>query len=255
MTETGVRSNLTTSMRPHVVALRNRLVLWLNRDPRSPTIRRNAQDDKNLQLLLRFTLNDDSNCLDIGANRGLFLQEFVHLAPHGHHIAYEPIPHFAEELRSMFPTVDVRNRALSDEDGTAVFTHVDMKGCEAYSGLASNLVVEKIPAEGKLHLKQLDVPVERLDSSVREGWLPDFVKIDVEGAELEVLQGARETLLKARPTVAFEHDRYSSATDQIYELLCEQVGLRIFNMDGQGPLDFDTFRRQVGARWNWVARR
>ena len=255
MTDSGVGQGRVLGLRNLVVDVRNRLVLWLNRDRRSATIRRNAEDDQHLQLLLRFGLREDSNCLDIGANRGKFVAEFVRVAPRGQHIAYEPIPGLAAELRTKFPTVDVRERALSDEDGTAVFSHVDKEGCEAYSGLSRNLVVEKIPSEARSSVKQLDVQVETVDSALPPGWLPDFIKIDVEGAELRVLRGARETLRRARPTVAFEHDKHSGATREIYEILCDDVGLRLFNMDGQGPLSLDAFREQLDTRWNWVARR
>jgi hypothetical protein len=46
------------------------------------------------------------------------------------------------------------------------------------------------------------VTTERLDEHLPDGWLQDFVKIDVEGAERLVLEGAMRTF---RPRVSYEH--------------------------------------------------
>jgi hypothetical protein len=58
------------------------------------------------------------------------------------------------------------------------------------------------------------------------------------------------------PTVVFEHDdRGDSAA--IYDLLVVNVGLRIFDFDGDGPLTEADFQRKVDRRshWNFVAHR
>jgi hypothetical protein len=57
--------------------------------------------------------------------------------------------------------------------------------------------------------KEMQVPVQSLDGYLRDSpWRPNLVKIDVEGAELDVLRGAQRMLLVDRPVVLLEvHDR------------------------------------------------
>ncbi len=75
-----------------------------------------------------------------------------------------------------------------------------------------------------------------------------MIKIDVEGAEREVLEGAIETIVRYKPTVVFEHGKgaaphYATGPRDVYALLCAQAGLRIFDLDGQGPFDLAEFER------------
>src|SRR6476661_2803227 len=70
--------------------------------------RRTMRDDEALRLLLALTLAADANCVDVGANAGNLLRHMVRYAPAGHHIAFEPLPNRAAELRQAFPQVDVR---------------------------------------------------------------------------------------------------------------------------------------------------
>lgn len=232
---------------------RDRLVNLLEGSRGTPVERRNRRDDFHLKLLLRFGLSADSNCLEVGANQGIFLHDICRVAPDGHHIAYEPIKHLSGKLAQRFPTVEVRQRALSDHDGNAEFLRVIDPGFQGLSGLADHVDLASRPSGIQTEL--ITVVTERLDDHLPSGWLPSFVKIDVEGAEHLVLRGALDALRQARPVVAFEHGLTDGISQEIYSLLCEDVGLRLFNMDGDGPLNLSQFLDQLSTRWNWVAHR
>lgn len=199
--------------------------------------RRNTKDDHHLSLLMSFILNERSNCIDIGANHGKMLKQMLFLAPLGRHLAFEPIPELAADLRRLFPEASVHSVALSDSNGTARFSCI--VGDEALSGLSDG------PLAGSKNLVHYDVPTARLDDVIPEDFAPSFIKIDVEGAEYLVLSGARDTLKRYRPTIWFEHGGDASAyfnttSAQIWDLL-NGFGYRIFDADGYGPIQRDEF--------------
>ena len=80
------------------------------------------------------------------------------------------------------------------------------------------------------------------------------MKIDVEGAELLVLEGALETLREARCVVAVEHVWHEQQSGELYNLLSGELRLRAFDMDGRGPLTRSEFLEssEKGDRWNWI---
>jgi FkbM family methyltransferase len=215
---------------------------------------REELDNEHLRLLCAFLLPADGNCVDVGANEGGMLADFSTLAPNGRHIAFEPIPHLYERLVVQFPHADVRNVALSDHSGTAMFTHV--KTLPGYSGLRQRTY----PAPQEL--EEIEVRVERLDDILPTGYRPTLVKIDVEGAELQVLRGALRTITEHKPTIVFEHglgaaDHYGTTPADVHDLLCKEAGLRIFDMDGNGPLERGAFEEAFYTNrcWNFVAHR
>ena len=238
-------------MRVQAAQYRDRLARRLGGERSTTLESRSELDDHNLMLLLALGLPRNANCLDVGANRGLFLREFRRIAPEGHHIAYEPLPQLAAKLAEEFPEMDIRQRALSNTDGTATFVHVTDPALDGYSGLAGSW------AERDTHTESITVATDRLDDHLPDGWLPTFVKIDVEGAERLVLEGAMRTFSTAKPTIAFEHGWHGSddpeRSEPIYRLICEDLGLRLFDTDGNGPLELSAFFDGLRTRWNWVA--
>jgi FkbM family methyltransferase len=205
---------------------------------RHPIARRDRLDNERLRQLLAFTLREDSNCIDVGCHRGEVLREMVRLAPRGRHIAYEPVPASHAELVSSFPDVDVRAAAASDADGEAEF--VVVPDLPSHSGLRERSLPDGVRTE------RTRVRTERLDAALPDGYVPHFLKIDVEGAELQVLRGAVETLRRHRPTIWFEHgvgasDRYGTRPSDVYELLAGELGMRIFDADGRGPYSAERF--------------
>lgn len=216
-------------------------------------VRADIRDNELLTALLEDVLEPDSPCLDVGAHEGAVLRSMVRFAPNGRHIAWEPLPALARGLRERFPSVEVREAALSDRAGEREFAHVlDGPG---WSGFESR------PTPGGSRVEMIAVRCERLDDALPAGVRPELVKIDVEGAEEEVLRGALETLRRHRPIVAFEHgagsaEHYGTTPASLHALLTEELGYEVRGLDGDGPYGAERFAEIVstGERVNFVAR-
>jgi FkbM family methyltransferase len=142
------------------------------------------------------TLDRDS--IDVGAHDGCYVHFLRKQSRHV--LAFEPIPWMAADLVRKFPhRVTVRPEALSRADGSATL-HMPVvnghfvPGCSTISELASSTYGG--------NSRDLAVPVRTLDG-VYAGDV-GFIKIDVEGHEIEVLEGARETIARCRPNFLIE---------------------------------------------------
>ena len=214
---------------------------------------RDKLDNDHIRLLISFALRSDSNCIDVGAHEGTVLTEILRAAPDGRHIAYEPIPDYAARLRSRFQSVEVREAALSNAEGDATFVYVP--DLPAYSGLRERAYPHDVEKT------TLTVHTERLDDTLPPGYHVDFMKIDVEGAEALVFEGALNVIRRDQPIIVFEHgpggaDHYGVTPRRVYELLTSEANLRVFDLDGNGPLTLAQFEDEFarGERWNYVAR-
>jgi len=147
--------------------------------------------------LLEFLCASDKDAIDVGAHDGCY----VHfLKRYSHHVyAYEPIPWMAAELRRKFTHgVTVKAEALSRAEGTGTLHIPKVKdtsvpGCATISDTAATLY------DGA---EDVSVPVRTLDASFAGD--AGFIKIDVEGHEESVLDGAHETIERCRPNVVVE---------------------------------------------------
>jgi FkbM family methyltransferase len=219
-------------------------------------MKRDAEDVANIRRLLAFTLPPDANCIDVGAHRGAVLAEMVRVAPQGRHIAFEPLPHLCEVIRTSFPTVELHQAALSDHPGEADFAYVHGHA-EGWSGLR----YRPLPTGEEPQVENITVRLEVLDQVLDSDYRPHVIKVDVEGAEQQVFAGALETLRRHRPIVIFEHgtgsaEAFGTLPGDIYEFLREQAGMRIYDLDGFGPYTRAEFERVFFAaeRVNFVAR-
>ncbi len=203
-----------------------------------------------IAALLPALLDRDSSYVDVGTNRGQLLGEALRVAPDGRHVAFEPIPTLAAELRRELPRVETRQLALSARPGNAEFCHFTTM--DGWSGLRRSPVV----SDDRGHPRYIEVELSTLDAELA-GSSPRLVKIDVEGAELEVVRGGRELLASSRPYVVFEHVAdaaalYGSTSEELWDALSE-LGYEVFTVTGEGPFAREAFAASSGVV-NWLAR-
>lgn len=176
---------------------------------------------------------------DIGANIGITTLFFAkHVGEEGLVVAFEPVPPTAQRLQenvriNRLQNVRIYAVALGNVAGQAEICYA-----EDASGIAT---LRKDMAQGyqrEYQMQTFTVEVVPLDALVEREHLPapDFIKIDVEGFEYQVLQGARALIERARPSLFMElhgasHEERAETWKQIYEFLTAR-GYHIETVDG-----------------------
>jgi FkbM family methyltransferase len=165
--------------------------------------------DEGVILLLKRLLPPDGSFIDVGANIGTFTLVAARCAVRGQVHAFEPSAHhFARLAHNValndFKNVTLNRKGLYDQPGEAVLFLPSQTGEMNNSGAAS------LYTSGLEETRQVSEAVSliRLDDYVREKSIGrvDIIKIDIEGAELKALEGARETIARFRPLVFMELD-------------------------------------------------
>lgn len=172
--------------------------------------------------LIEQVVTEGSVMYDIGANAGFFtLLASVLVGPKGRVIAFEPLPRnlgFLKENLGLnrMTNVTVIEAAVSDHGGVASFAG---GASDALGHLALN-------GEFQVTTVSLDDLVER-----REIPTPDDIKMDVEGAEMLVLAGAKSILLNVHPALFIDthgRDVHRQALDFL-----ESLGYQFQFIDGK----------------------
>ena len=133
--------------------------------------------------------------IDIGAHIGSVVSSVQTHVPSATIIAIEAVPEKAVHLRRSFPNVQVHQVALGNSEGNVKF-FIDTKQ-SGYSSLTR-------PANREAgRIIEITVPMVRLDQLVESNAI-DAIKIDVEGAELDVLRGSVGTITRNRPIIMYE---------------------------------------------------
>ena len=171
--------------------------------------------------VMRLNLNWSDTFLDVGANHGtysLLARQLV--GPTGSVLAFEPQPHLAELLRKSFQAngwsnCQVYEVALSDREGSTSFYIPQNSG---FGGLHKAFSATSGSTE-------LNVKLARFDHLIDWPSLPGklFIKLDVEGSELQFLRGARQMIRSRRPTLLLEinPDSAIAAGSSTAELVAE----------------------------------
>jgi FkbM family methyltransferase len=209
--------------------------------------------DREVQHVLARLLHPGMTAYDIGANVGFTaVLAAKQTTPDGRVVCFEPLEANAAQLHhnarlNGFDHIAVRLEALGRQDGEAEFTlsHSPTWGRLAQAGATPD-------ASGSTR-----VLVRSLDSiRANEGIAPpEFIKMDVEGAEADVLAGAAGLLAEARPVMVIELHHTGPAVAAALaglpyttRLLCSEAAVETF--DGEGhALVYPTGHAEAEAAW------
>lgn len=213
----------------------------------------NQRYDALTEKIMRKCIQENSNCIDVGAHRGEVLERMLDLAPKGQHFAFEPIPELHAHLLMRYPKgVSIHAFALSDSCGSTSFQHVVSN--PAYSGMRQRSY------ENSETIEEIAVEKRKLDEVLPADYRIDFLKIDVEGAEYQVLKGGIEHIKASKPVIIFEHglgasEHYGTNPEMLYDLLSKDCALKISLLEdfvaGNSALDQEAFKAQFYKKLNY----
>ena len=165
-----------------------------------------TNDLKNVKdKLPKLGTDKELTIIDVGANTGAFAELMLNESPYKFKrvLLFEPVPLYARWAAFKFsclledPSVEVMEYALSDEKGIGKIA-VNNKN----SNFGRNTMVEDWQKD--CSDSTINVPIVTFDE-IRPAFQLDgidLIKIDVEGYEVNVLNGMRETLKSLKPTIA-----------------------------------------------------
>ena len=205
--------------------------LWLRLDPRYDAKYWRGDVEPLVQKRLTELLQPGAVFWDVGASLGFFtLIASRIVGPSGRVVAFEPDAAMAALLREHVVRNDVRNAAIHE--------------VAAWSS-AGQLSFGRAGIPGHIHGRvggvdaTTSVDAVTLDAFEDER-PPDVIKIDVEGAEEEVLRGAHGILGRARPDVVCEihlerhHETSSLGRAERVKALLEELGYELEELHGGG---------------------
>lgn len=163
--------------------------------------------DEGAVTLLKRYLPVNGIFVDVGANIGTFTLVAARRASGGEVHAFEPSAHhFARLARNVklnhFENVVLNQKGLYDQPGEATLFLPARIGEMNNSGAAS------LYRSSEARQVSEAISLVRLDDYIRDRNIEriDIIKIDIEGAEIKALKGARQTIARFRPIVLMELD-------------------------------------------------
>jgi len=153
---------------------------------------------------------DSNGCFyDIGANAGYYsMAASLKLKENNSIFAFEPMPYYAELVEhnariNNINNINIYPYALSDKAGFVEFSNVTESSGNTY--ISNSSLFKK----SEDIIKVETISIDKFIASNPEVKIPTIIKLDAEGAEYDVLVGAKNTLLKHKPLMLLStHDRH-----------------------------------------------
>jgi FkbM family methyltransferase len=193
---------------------------------------------------------------DVGANKGSFLYWLSHSVRDGRVVAFEPQPDLAREIAENCRVIGLRNVTV---EAKAVYSHSGDQDLFMPRGHQPGASLHRAALEGE-DFTTLSVPVVALDDYFGASDRVGLLKIDVEGAELEVFKGAERILRQHAPLLVFECENRHLAPGRVQDVFSwlEALGYQGSFVSRNRVLPIAQFDAAVHQRqdgeWFWKRR-
>ncbi len=215
----------------------------------------------NIHNFIKNTFNSDSIFFEIGSHFGLDTKEFLSVTKNIH--CFEPDNRNIEMFKKLNLPVILNEVAVSDNDGVTNFYQSSGNVYESQYGPTNNEIVNKNDWSASSSIKKpknhiiktpwvkfdsiIEVKTKRIDNYCLENNIKkiDFVWMDVQGAELDVIKGMKNF----KDNIQYIYTEYNN--EELYENqptkneIIEELGLNwetIFDFDGDILLKNNNFK-------------
>ena len=218
------------------------LYLYLQYVAKAKDIRGKLVEEEELQILPHI-LKENSNSIDIGANFAYITERLSGLSPKGHVFAFEPIPFTYKVDAKIIKKFGLKNVSLfqlgvGNENTTMTF-EVPLQEFGAYSAGQAHITGRNnsgLKDEGQYKFNKFEAvqcKIVRLDDFKQINVPIDFVKMDIEGAELFAIQGMEELIRRDQPVIYMEVNplflKAFNLTDEILQQHMENLGYQFYS--------------------------
>jgi len=199
--------------------------IWVELNPRTGQSYLEGTAEIPVQTAIAQHLRAASVFYDLGANIGLFsLLAARIVGPAGRVFSFEPDAEVAARLRrnierNGFSQVSVIEAALWSSSGSINFAPAESSSPDQGTG-------QIVTGNG---IAATPVRCVALDDFVQTAPLPDAIKCDVEGAEIEALRGAEKLLQKCHPWILCE--MHSESNDRACREFLSRLGYSFDSLD------------------------
>ena len=173
---------------------------------------------------------------DVGANNGIYSYALSQVIDPNNLYMFEPQSDLYETLLKFFKKSNVYNIAFSNKNSLLEFKipFINNKKYKTRGTLKVDFT-----EKDETGFKTLNVRSEKLDDFVSKHDIAkiDFIKIDVEGFEEEVIEGAQQTLIKLSPKLMIEIEQrhHKKNINSIIKKICK-FGYDCFYIDSSGEI-------------------
>jgi len=224
------------------------------------------EGDRGEMLILDEMLRNDKSQVffDIGAHVGIFSLFAAKRIPDGRVHSFEPLEKHLKRIRSniklnSFNNILVRSVIIGEKEGREdIHVPIPRKSDDPLNSGSGGTSIIPSKEDNSSH-ETYTIDKSTLDIYVKSNDIEriDIMKIDVEGAELNVLNGARKSICRFRPHVLMELDkRYlNRAGKSVEELLdfWDQYDFSVYKIGNHGSLSRITSASELNTRQNILA--
>ncbi len=204
----------------------------------------------------RLSLRQDAVIFDVGANFGVMTLQYAKLAPLGKVYSFEPTYYAFSKLQrnlQLNPELAERIVAVQSFVSSRTSEEADIK---AYASWKVGGVVQDVKhsVHGGIAKPAYGIGAVSIDDFCEKEGIKrlDFIKIDTDGHELEVLKGAEKVIARFRPAIIFEVGLYVMEEKNVdfsdYLKFLGSLGYSLFNSSNLRRIDANNYCKYIPSK-------